>query len=90
MLVSTKGRGAITNESGTCYGIETCDQTKGWVGCNAVEPTAEDCDGFDNDCNGLIDDGLSEGAQCANTSPGPTVGPGTNGGQDHANHHDHR
>ena len=33
---------------------------------NAVTPTAEVCDGKDNDCNGIIDEGFDVGAACDN------------------------
>ncbi|MGC6415828.1 MAG: DUF1565 domain-containing protein [Bradymonadia bacterium] len=51
---------------GRCFGEETCQPGMGWSGCNAPEPTAEACDGIDNDCNGAIDDGLPIGEPCAN------------------------
>ena len=54
-----------TNDIGTCIGFETCDPSVGWIGCTAEEPTEEDCDGADNDCNGLIDDGLPSQQVCA-------------------------
>ncbi len=55
------------SELGSCYGLETCNPELGWVGCTAPEPSLEDCDGFDNDCNGLVDDGLVDGGDCENT-----------------------
>jgi len=61
---------ALTNGAGTCFGVETCDPTAGWSACSAQTPEPEACDGFDNDCNGLIDDGLAEGEPCANTVEG--------------------
>ena len=59
-----------TNEAGTCYGVETCEPGTGWVGCSAAEPSAEVCDGLDNDCNALVDDGLTDGDACENSVEG--------------------
>ncbi|MGM0576379.1 MAG: MopE-related protein [Myxococcota bacterium] len=53
-----------SNDLGTCFGVETCDQETGWGACTAEEPVAEVCDGVDNDCNGLADDGLEGGDTC--------------------------
>ncbi|MCB9729539.1 MAG: hypothetical protein H6744_08515 [Deltaproteobacteria bacterium] len=55
-------------EVGTCFGVETCDQATGWSGCSAPEPAPETCDGMDNDCNGLGDDGLTNGEACDQTN----------------------
>jgi len=55
-----------SNDAGTCYGFQQCNPTLGWLPCTATEPAAEDCDGVDNDCNGLIDDGLISGGACVN------------------------
>ena len=51
-----------SNPLGTCFGRETCDPERGWVGCNAPTPAEELCDQLDNDCNGFTDDirGLGE------------------------------
>ena len=45
-------------------GVTVC--TQGKITCNAVGPTAEICDGKDNDCNGSIDDGLVPPATSCN------------------------
>jgi len=57
---------SVTNEMGTCFGVETCDALVGWVGCTATEPAEEICDGLDNDCDAVPDDGLTTGAACEN------------------------
>ena len=59
---------AVENAHGSCAGWETCDPVKGWTDCNAAEPESELCDGGDNDCNGLIDDGLSATEGCEATN----------------------
>jgi hypothetical protein len=72
------------NGIGTCIGRETCDPAVGWTGCTAATPSAEVCDGMDNDCNLLIDDGVA-GAACSNdvagvgSCPGVTVCLGAGG-----------
>ena len=47
-------------------GVEACKYVSGtpdaaanWTGCTAASPTGETCDGVDNDCNGVVDDGVS-------------------------------
>ncbi len=44
------------NDNGRCFGHETCDKDKGWVGCDAQEPGPEKCDGKDDNCNGITDE----------------------------------
>ena len=54
------------NGFGTCQGLETCHPTAGgWSGCTAPPAGAEICDGLDNDCNQLVDDGLASGGACS-------------------------
>ncbi len=48
-----------SNENGECLGTLTCDGPNGWV-CDAPTPLPEDCDGLDNDCDGIADDGLGD------------------------------
>ncbi len=52
---------AITNEFGTCTGFEICSNGM-WGGCNAAEPAAEICNGFDDNCDGIVDND----AECPN------------------------
>ncbi|MBM4396691.1 MAG: hypothetical protein FJ087_13505 [Deltaproteobacteria bacterium] len=62
---------AATGAAGTCFGIETCDAVAGWTGCTAATPAAETCNGLDDDCDGIADDGIAPPAEaCANTVPG--------------------
>ena len=62
----TKRTCQVSNVLGTCLGFETCDPGVGWTDCTAKEPTKEECDGKDNNCNGQIDDGLPPSQQCFN------------------------
>ena len=61
------------SEYGTCYGIETCDPTVGWVGCNAKVPEEEVCNGLDDDCDSLVDEDLIDGGPCEKTVEGVGV-----------------
>ena len=46
----------VANDEGTCFGFEDCVDGQP-VACDAKTPAPEDCDGADNDCNGLTDEG---------------------------------
>ncbi len=65
-----------TNAAGTCRGFETCNASAGgWSACTAPDAAAEICDGADNDCDQLIDDGVS-GSSCQITVAGIGACPG--------------
>jgi hypothetical protein len=49
---------STTNAFGTCAGREACLAGE-WVGCDAPAPTAETCDGRDENCDGRVDEGLA-------------------------------
>jgi len=59
---------SLENDAGKCYGEETCQGELGWSGCTAATPKSEECDGADNDCDGLADEGL-EPKPCEATNP---------------------
>ena len=46
------------NEFGTCTGLTFCGGTLG-PRCSAAVPAAESCNGRDDDCNGVADDGFA-------------------------------
>ena len=56
------------NDFGLCYGVETCDANLGWQGCTAITAVAEVCDGRDNNCNALVDEGVETNTPCENTN----------------------
>jgi len=66
---------AVTNSFGTCTGMETCNGASStWMGCSAMTPAMEICNGKDDNCNGQIDEGdpnmlcSFEGAQPPNAN----------------------
>lgn len=75
---------------GTCKaGVQACSKTGTWSKCvDEIAPNVEVCDGRDNNCNGIVDDGLSNcSLPCAppcvatlagNGRTGSTDGKGTN------------
>ena len=65
------GVSCSTGQSGICAAGTTACST-GAVVCNRnLLPTAEACDGLDNDCNGAVDNGNpGSGASCSTGRPG--------------------
>jgi alpha-tubulin suppressor-like RCC1 family protein len=53
-------------DAGECsYGLETCDINGQFGDCvGAVYPAGETCNNLDDDCDGVIDDGVTRGTTC--------------------------
>jgi len=63
---------SVTNAFGTCTGTETC-AAGAWGVCTAAIPAAENCNNLDDDCDGAVDEGLSQGCY---SGPAGTQGVG--------------
>ena len=48
----------LTNEFGSCPGLYKCDQEA--LVCEGEEAQFESCDGNDNDCDGVVDEGFED------------------------------
>ena len=59
---------SVENGLGICFGFQVCDATSGWSECDVVEASLEVCNGLDDDCNGLIDDGLEDFQPCTESN----------------------
>jgi len=67
--VQATTRCEISNEHGSCEGTRSCDP-QGLSVCSASTPAAEVCDGADNNCDGVSDEGLEgDGSDAANPAP---------------------
>jgi MYXO-CTERM domain-containing protein len=62
----------ITNTEGTCTGTETCSAGV-WVGCTAQTPVVEICNNLDDDCDTVVDEGLTDSCY---SGPASTLGVG--------------
>ena len=60
---------AVGVDGESCWGMKMC--FAGGMKCSAEEPGQEACDGLDNDCNGLVDDGAGGGELVAACYSGP-------------------
>ncbi len=67
-VVGCTGSGSTWTCVGECRtGKLVCDVNTGAPSClDAVTPSAEVCDGKDNDCDGMTDEGFDVGAECDN------------------------
>ena len=64
----------MVSAAGTCSGTETCDGAGAtWKGCTAGTPSPEVCNGKDDNCDGLVDNG-DPNLLCAGSGPKPPHG----------------
>ena len=66
----------LENDEGKCFGFKFCD-LEGLTDCDAKTPEKEACNLQDDDCNGLVDDGIDP-QTCINENEfGECLGPDT-------------
>ncbi|MGE5183817.1 MAG: hypothetical protein ACM31C_17225, partial [Acidobacteriota bacterium] len=68
LMRTCSNSGTVSGMARTCYGTQTCAAATGWSACTAATPAPETCNGKDDDCNFLIDDGLPSGGACTNSN----------------------
>jgi hypothetical protein len=64
----------LENESGKCFGTRYC-ASDGLTDCDAPEPTAEECNLADDDCNGVVDDNVAPRTCAVANEHGECEGP---------------
>jgi len=70
------------NSFGKCVGTETCDGAMGsWQGCTATVPAAETCNGKDDNCDTMKDEGDANDLCAAEGPPPPHAGWACTAGQ---------
>ncbi len=58
-----------TNALGLCQGLQVCAAGNAWQTCSAKVPEKESCNGVDDNCDGKIDNDVSDiGKPCVNTN----------------------
>ena len=60
----TKRPCTTVGDLGACPGFQVCQWPDGWAACDAPVPVPEICNGVDDDCDGLVDDGIGIGTPC--------------------------
>ena len=64
----------VSNEWGECEGLRICEE-EGLSACDASKPSAEDCNGVDDNCNGVVDEATcDDGNECTQDSCDADVG----------------
>lgn len=64
-----------SNDAGTCGGFEACEPGKGYIGCDAAIAEPESCNGLDDDCDGSIDETVTDATKKLQLACGNGHGP---------------